>query len=62
MCFFIGGIMVKALMGYVIFLISFILTIKLSVFTVALIFSWKEICEQHKIEKDIKDMIKRNKI
>ena len=54
--------MVKALIGYAIFLISLILTVKICVFIVALIFSFKEIFEQYKIEKDIKDMIKRNKI
>lgn len=55
-------IMAKALIGYVIFLISFIITVKLSLFIVVLIFSLKEICEQHKIEKEFKDIIKRNKI
>ena len=54
--------MIKALIGYVIFLIGFILTVKIGVFIVALIFSLKEIFEQYKIEKDIKDMVKRNKI
>ena len=54
--------MIKALIGYVIFLIGFILTVKVGVFIVALIFLCKEIYEQIKIEKNIKDMIKRNKI
>lgn len=54
--------MAKALIGYAIFLISFILTVKVCVFIVALIFSCKEIYEQIKIEKDIKETIKRNKI
>lgn len=57
-CFFIGGKMKEALLGYVIFLILFSLTVKSLAFLIDLIY---EVYPQWKIKREIKKIIRKNK-